>query len=716
MREVVVFLFAALLAIAADPKPVTPAAAAEYRRPSGVDPVWSPDSKSFVFRDGQAIRLYDIASRQTRELVALKALTERAAEPAKPSRFHWENRGIREREMQWLPSAKAIVALAKGDLFLVYVADGKVEQLTRTAEIEHDPKVSPDGTRVAYQLNHDLWVLDIAPRKIHRLTFGGAELVRNAELDWVYPEELALSTAYWWSPDSKRIAYLQFDLTAVMSYPHADLTGLRPVAEAERFPQAGTPNPRVRLGVVGAAGGKTRWLTEVGSDQLLARVDWIPESQLVSVIRLNRIQNRMEVFSINATSGKMQPVLKESDKTWVNLDDDYRYLSPTELIWSSERTGGFSHLYLVKAGTAEAKPITSGNWVVTGLACVDEGERRLYYLSTEPSPLERQLWTVKFDGTDKRRLSTEPGTHSASFSPDCKYYVSTHSSISEPPRAAVFTSAGTHEKTLKERDEKIREEYTILDSKFVQAPAKDGDHFWARLIKPANFDASRKYPAVVMVYGGPHAQMVVNAWKGLEWEQALAHKGFVVWALDNRGSNYRGHVWESRVYRRFGKQELADQLEGIEFLNAQGFVDPKRIGIYGWSFGGFMTLYSLLNAPETFKAGIAGAPVTDWRNYDSIYTERYLGLPSENDEGYRLSSPVHQAANLRSALMLVHNFEDDNVLFQHTLKMMDALQRAGKQFDLLLYPQKTHHVSGTVRKQMLESMTSFFLRHLGADK
>lgn len=705
-----IWLLGLILAAAGTAKqPVTPAVAAEYRTPSAPDAIWSPDSRLVVWREEGILRMFDTRGRTQRELVSWKTLEDRAAEPPKPEAFHWTNRGVKERPVQWFPEADRLLLAANGDLFLLTIATGEAKQLTKTASVEADPKLSPDGRRVAFRVDHDVWVLEVASGKRVRLTSGGTELVRNGELDWVYPEELGLSTAYWWSPDGRRVAYLQFDLTGVMSYPHADLTGLRPVAEAQRFPQAGTPNPKVRLGVVEATGGRTRWLAEAGPDDLMGRVEWMPDSATLAIIRLNRVQDRILVQAVSASGGKPREMLRETDRWWVNLKDDYRFLDSGQLLWGSDRSG-FRHLYL--GSPSDLKPVTSGEWEVTEISCVDTVRRRVFFLSTEPDPLERQLWMIGLDGTGKKRLSQEKGTHAVSFAPDCSKYVGTHSSISQPPRVSLFASTGQEEVVLRDRDTTVPTQYHLVPSEFVTVSARDGAQFRARLLKPAGFEAGRRYPAVVMVYGGPHAQRVVDRWSGLDWEQALAQKGFVVWLLDNRGSAFRGHAWEGKLYRRFGKQELEDQLEGIEYLKSLGFVDPQRVGVYGWSYGGFLTLYSLLNAPGQFKAGIAGAPVTDWRQYDTVYTERYLGLPSENEANYKASSPVHQAANLESALLLVHNFEDDNVLFQHTLRMMDALQKAGKPFDLMIYPQKAHGVTGSLRKHMLEGMTAFFERHL----
>ena len=548
-------------------------------------------------------------------------------------------------------------------------------------------------------------MLDIATRKSKPLTRGGTDLLRNGELDWVYPEELELSTAYWWSPDSRRIAYLQFDVSRVLTYPHGDLTQLRPVYEPERYPQAGTENPKVRLGIVAVNGGATKWvdLPELEGGRLVARVDWLPDSSGVAVALLDRVQKELRWIR---TDGKtVTRIYAQQDPAWINFKDDYRFLTKSARMLLGAERPDFRHLYW---NASEPVAITQGDWEVTGLDCVDETNELIYYSSTESSPLERQLYRVKFDGSGKTRLTAGRGTHSISMPGSCSAFIDTHSSLIAPTRRTLHSADGKLLATLTEGEV----QFELLPTELTTFRGAAGTLFHARLLKPAGFDPAKKYPAIVQVYGGPHAQNVRDQWRGADYDQYLAQRGFVIWQMDNRGSAGRGHAWESKLYRRFGKQELDDQVEGVKHLVSLGFVDPARVGISGWSYGGFMTLYSLFNAPERFAAGIAGAPVTDWRQYDTIYTERYLGLPQQNEDGYRASSPVFQAGKLQGKLMLMHNFEDDNVLFQHSLRMADALQKAGKPFDLMLYPQKAHSVTGPVRRHTLEAMTAFWERNL----
>jgi len=709
-----IFLLCGVLAapLFAQKKPVTIDTVIEQRHAIRTPaPVWAPDGERFVYTESGELRLYDVPAKSEKTLLSLDPLEKAAVPYPEPMRFDWENRRVDEDSVEWSHSGKQLLLSVKGDLFLFSLDSGKWKQLTATPEPERDPKLSPDGARVAFRRAHDLYTLEIATGEVTRLTDDGASTLLNGELDWVYPEELDLGTAYWWSPDSKRIAYMQFDIAREFVYPHVALGGLRAILEPQRYPQAGTANPDVRVGVIPATGGVTRWM-ELGDTRgsLIARVHWTPDSTRLAIERMNRVQDHLDLLLADASAGTAQPILSEADPYWINHNDLFHFLSDGEFLWGSERSG-FCHLYLYSPDGKLRKQITEGNWEVTDLAGVDEAHQKIYYVSTEVSPLERQLYSVKLNGRDRARISEGAGTHKISLSPSAKYYLDDYSSLNTPPRSTLHSIGGDEWSVFRQPDRSLAS-YALSPSEVVTFQAHDGTLLYGRLIKPVNFRAGEKYPAVVIVYGGPDEQLVRDAWQGAEWAQVLAAHGFAVWQMDNRGSSGRGHAFEAPLYRRLGKTELADQLDGLHYLLAQGFVDPARVGIYGWSYGGFMTLYSLLNAPDAFRAGIAGAPVTNWRNYDTIYTERYLGLPSENAQGYRASSPVEYASKLKAKLLMVDNLEDDNVLFQNIFQMAQALEQAGKVFDMVVYPQKTHGVSGTDQRQLLEETTDFFEKNL----
>lgn len=710
-------LLSALFAsfVFAQKKPITIETLVEHGAAGHGDfstPLWAPDGKRFAHFQANHVMLYDVASKSEKELLTLDALEKAAIAPPEAERFDWQNRRVSENSLEWSSSGKQMLVSVNADLFLVTVDSGKWEQLTATPAAERDPKLSPDGTRVAFRRGHDLYSLEIGSRKLTRLTLDGGPTLLNGELDWVYPEELDLGTAYWWSPDSKQIGYLQFDTAREFVYPQVALTGPRAIAEPERYPQAGTPNADVHLGVVPATGGVTRWMNLGDArDTLLARVYWTPDSSALVAKRYNRVQNELDLLLADAARGTSRTILHESDPHWLNNNDLFEFLSNGDFIWGSERDG-FQHLYVYGLDGKQRRRLTEGNWEVTEIAGIDEEHGKLYFVSSEASPLERQLYSIGLNGRDRKRISQGAGTHSISMSPAMDYFLDGFSSLTEPPRRTLRKMDGAEWAAYRPPDHRWTDEYEILPIEQVNFKGSDGTTFYGNLIKPANFKAGEKYPLVVMVYGGPGAQSVRNAWAGATWEQVLAQRGFAVWQMDNRGSAGRGHAFETPIYHRTGKTELADQLEGIRYLTGQGFVDPARVGMYGWSYGGYMTLYSLLNAPDVFRAGIAGAPVTSWRNYDTIYTERYMGLPSENAEGYKGSSPLEYADKLQGRLLMLHNIEDDNVLFQNTMQMVEAFEKAGKLFDQMIFPQKTHGVGGVMRKEILEKQTDFFERNL----
>ncbi|HKE22806.1 MAG TPA: S9 family peptidase [Bryobacteraceae bacterium] len=681
--------------------------------------VWMPDGKSFLFRQGRNLMAYDPATKSSKLLMSLEALDAAAVKPPdEEGAMDWTNRRAgRGGGIALSAGGKELLYNSNGDLFLIHLDTAKWDQLTATPAREMDGVLSPDGKAVAFHRGLDLYVLDVASKKETRLTTGGSETLRNGTLDWVYPEELSLSTAFWWSPDSKSIAYLQFDTSQEPMYPHEDVLKTRALYEPERYPQAGENNAAVRLGVVPATGGATHWydVGDTRDNYLIARAGWMPGSRALYVLRLNRVQNHNEMLAIDVESGARSTIFTESDPYWINLHGDIQFLGDGKsFLWTSERgDGGYRHIFMYSNDGKQMHQITKGAWEVTGIDGVDEEAKRIFYTSDEPSHLEQHLYSIGFDGQNKRQLTKEPGTHMISMGPGGKYYIDTWSSLTEPSRSVLHSGDGTELGVYHEPDRRQTNEYDILPTEIVNFKTPDGVTLYGRLIKPPGYQAGKKYPVVISVYGGPGVGLPVhNSWQGITIDQVLAHKGYVVWQSENRGGVGRGHAFEAAIYHKLGVTELADQVAGVKYLIAQGIADPERIGIHGWSYGGFMTANAMLNAPDVFKAGFSGAPVTSWMNYDTIYTERYMGLPKDNPDGYRDTALPPKAKNLKGKLMLVHNFEDDNVLFQNSLQLTSALQLAGKQFEYMLYPQKSHGVTGPASQQMNQMMLDFFDRAL----
>lgn len=715
MPRLILFLLLLIPPVLGQKKPVTLESLHPAKKSVESAPIWAPDGKTFLFEQNRSLRIYNPATKTSKELASLDALDAAAVKSQDDGAFDWKNRYVESGDTEFSASGKEVLYSTGGDLFIIHVDTGKWQQLTKTQQAEQDAKMSPDGKMVAFRRGFDLYTLEISSGKETRLTHDGSDTLLNGELDWVYPEELELGTAYWWSPDSKSIAYLQFDTSREPIVPHEDVLGVRARYEPERYPQAGENNADVHLGVVRAAGGATRWLEagDTRNSYLIARAGWMPDSRSVYLVRMNRVQNRLELFSIGVESNVPTGILREADPYWINLDGDVRFLKDGKrFLWTSEKDG-YRHIYLYSNDGTRSKQLTRGDWEVRTIVAVDEKDGRVLYTSTEASPLEQHLYSVKFDGSDKQRLDKTDGIHHVSAGSGAAYYLDTYSTLKSPWKTTLHAGDGTELGIYRDADTKQADEFEILPTEIVKFKGPGGEELYGRLIKPAGFQAGKKYPVIVNVYGGPGVMLPVhNSWAGLSMDQVFAHKGYLVWQSENRGGQGRGHRFETAIFRNLGAAELADQVAGVKYLVSLGFADEKRIGIHGWSYGGFMTLNALLNAPDVFRCGISGAPVTSWVNYDTIYTERYMGLPKENADAYKNTALPPKAANLKAKLMLVHNYEDDNVLFQNSLQMTNALQNAGKQFEYMLYSQKTHGVSGLAADQMNASMLDFFERNL----
>jgi dipeptidyl-peptidase-4 len=718
---VLVVLAPALPAQTAQRRPVTLEAYEQWRsraRAVPGEPVWSPAGTSFAYRENGQLLIYDVPGRRARPLARLNEMTASAAVPPASDGDPWENRRVRSAAISWSPRGNQILYATAGDLFAIDATTGKWRQLTRTPATEADPKFSPDGSHVAFRRAWDLYTLELASGKETRLTSNGSDTLRNGGVDWVYPEELDLGTAYWWSPDSRSILYLQFNTSVEPQYPHASLLDGKPAYQPQRYPQAGDNNALIRPGVVSAAGGPTKWL-DVGDtvkSYLIARAGWTPDSRHVWVARTNRVQNQLEMLLFEAAGGGSKIVYHEADPFWINVEGDPLFLGDSSaFLWTSERDG-FRHLYLVPLDRGKPKQLTQGPWQVTAISCLDLSGGQVFYVSTEASVAsssgERQLYRVALDGTGKRRVTAASGTHRVSMGPGCGNFLDTHSSLQSPPETTLRSSDGALESVFRPASRAALDELDLQIPEIVSFEGPGKTMLYGRLIKPPGFDPSRKYPLIVDVYGGPHEQSARDAWAGVTLDQVFANRGFLVWQMDNRGTSGRGHAFETAVYRNLGKVEREDQRAGVEHLIALGIVDAARIGVQGWSYGGFMTLNLLLNAPDLFRAGFAGAPVTDWRNYDTIYTERYMGLPADQADGYRESALPARASRLAGRLMIAHNVEDDNVLFQNTLQLADALEAAGKQFEMQVYAGRGHAVTGQNSRQMDAAMVDFFERSL----
>lgn len=598
----------------------------------------------------------------------------------------------------WSPRGDALLLSGGNDLFVFDVAKRAIRRLTTGKEEERSPAFSPDGSKVAFARANDLFVLDLATGAEARITTDGSPDRFNGVFDWVYEEELAgrNTRAYAWSPDSQALAFLSLDESRVPRFPHVDLLELHPPVEEQRYPRAGDPNPVPTLYVAelvddGPNPRIRRIALPEGRYEYVPRLGWVPGTRSVWFQLLDRAQTRLELVRYDLDRDVAVTLLVDEDPAWINLHDDLRFLGDGSFLWSSEKKG-FRHLFLHDATGREVRQLTSGSWEVLSLEAVDEKAGMATFVANEASPLGRGVYRVGLDGKNFARVTHGAGVHRATVSPDGRWVVDSYSELTRAPIVRLVAADGRIVRVLAANEHPEIEKYRISKPELVRIPGPRGKELMGLVTKPLDIQPGTRYPVVVYVYGGPHSQSVQNGWPGRSGliAQVLAARGFVTFVVDGRGTAGRGRDFERALLRRFGKVELEDQLAGIAWLKKQKYVDPKRIGIWGGSYGGFMTIYAMANAPGMFRSGVAIASVTDWRLYDSIYTERYLKLPADNPEGYKDSSPVHQAATLDGRLLLIHGTADDNVHWHNTLMMADQLVRAGKDYELQLYAGATH--------------------------
>ncbi len=626
-------------------------------------------------------------------------------EPFKIGTYHWDKEG------------RKILFTFHGDLFTLDAGSGRIERHTETDSDEDDPALSPDGTRVAYSRDHDMYVLDLDTHEEIRLTTTGCDSVLNGKLDWVYMEELFTRgnvKAFWWSPDGERIAFLEIQEHPVPEFPLVDWIPVHATHELQHYPKAGDPNPIVRVGIARAEGGDIAWSDiDTSDDSYIARVYWLGDSRAVAIEKLNRNQDRLSVLFASARTGTTELVFEETSDTWINVTYlRHYYENKRQFLWGSERDG-HSHLYLYNLDGTVIRQVTSGAWEVTALCGVDEDDGRIYFTANEGDVLERHLYSIDEKGKKLKRITKEEGFHRSTLSPDNKYYIDRHHSHKRPVEVAVYSVKG---KKLFDVGDMAGERFRSVDRPVQEffTFENDGREYQCMMFKPLDFDPSKQYPVIVYTYGGPGAQVISKSWsRNHLWHGMMAQRGFLVFAMDNRGAAGYGKAWEDPLLKSMGTVELEDQVAGVEYLKSLPYVDGDNIGIWGWSYGGYMTLMALFKHGDVFKAGTSVAPVSDWRLYDSIYTERYMKLPQDNEDGYDAGSALTHVDGFEGELLLMHGDADDNVHFQNTVKTVQELIHAGKDFDLMIYPQKHHGISGTKeRKFLYNKMTRFFERHL----
>lgn len=608
---------------------------------------------------------------------------------------------------------------SKAEFYIYDIASKKLTKLSDGGKQLY-ASFSPDAKRVAFARENNMFVTDLSNMQETQITTDGKfNAIINGYADWVYEEEFSFAKGFHWSPDGKKIAFYTFDEANVPEFNMQMWGELYPQDNKFKYPKAGEANSTVKISVYDVNSGKTvKMDTGNEADIYIPRIKWTNDANLLSIQKMNRLQNTLEILHANATTGKTSVVLKETDKAYIDITDDLTYLKDGKYFIHSSEVKGYNHLYLYSMNGKLVRQITDGNWEVSEYVGYDEKNDRLYYMSTEVSPLERHLYSISSKGKKKTRLTDKSGTHRVNMSNDFTYYLDYYSAANAVPTVSLHTAKDGKLIKVLEENEKLKntlEQYNLAKQEFFTMNTPEGTKLNGWMIKPIDFDPNKKYPVLMFVYGGPGSQTVTNSWGGSNylWYQVLADKGLIVVSVDNRGTGARGADFKKVTYANLGKYEIEDQIEAAKWLGNQSYVDKNRIGIWGHSFGGYMTLLGLTKGEGVFRAGISVAPVTNWRFYDTIYTERYLKTPQENAAGYDDNSPLFFADKLKGELLLIHGTGDDNVHFQNAVAMQDALIDANKQFESFYYPNRNHGIyGGNTYMHRFTMMTDFLERNL----
>ncbi len=603
-----------------------------------------------------------------------------------------------------------------------YIWDIKTEKLSKLSNggKQRLAAFSPSGNKVAFVRDNNLFIKDLNSNKENQITSDG--LLNNiiyGTTDWVYEEEFSFTNAFFWSPNGDKLAYYRFDESKVKEFDMVLYDSLYPTLYKYKYPKAGEDNSIIGIYVYDLNSAKTTAM-DIGkeTDIYIPRIKWTMDNDILAIERMNRLQNKFEILLVNAKTGKSNVVYKEENKYYIEItDDQLTFLKDGKHFVVTSDKDGYNHIYLYKLDGTLIKQLTSGKWDVTELKGIDENKKIIYYISAEESPINRALYSVKLDGTGKIKLSKKTGTNDARFSETYKYFINDWSDVNTPSYISINKVDGKEIKALVENKDLINltKEYGFTSTEFFTFKTSDGVELNGWMIKPPYFDANKKYPVLMNVYGGPGVQTVQNSWGyfDLAWHQMLAQKGYIIVSVDNRGTGARGADFKKCTYGQLGKLESNDQIEAAKYLGTLSYVDKTRIGIWGWSYGGYMTALCLTKGADYFKTGIAVAPVTNWRYYDNIYTERYMGLPKDNASGYDENSPVNFAKKLKGNFLLIHGTADDNVHFQNSMMLSNALIKANKQFDEFFYPNRNHNISGGYsRYHLFKKMTDFILEKL----
>lgn len=609
----------------------------------------------------------------------------------------------------------------RAEYFIYDVTSKSVKKLSANGKQSY-ATFSPDGSNVAFVRGNNLFYVTLNDmREVQITTDGKFNEIINGSTDWVYEEEFGFTTAFFWSPDNNKIAYYRFDESKVKEYNMQKWNqgALYPTDYKFKYPKAGEANSTIDIFIYDLA-TQQKMKADLGTnkDIYIPRVMWTKDANTLSIRRMNRLQNNLEILHMNALTGALNTVLTETSKTYVDINDDLTYLDDKKHFIHATEMNGYNHLYLYTVEGKLVRQITTGTWEVTRFIGLDEKTKIVYYQSAEVSPLERHLYSISLDGKKKVKLSSEAGTHTANMSNDFQFYIHYYNSAAQPNTVRLVATKGNKLIKVLEKNESLQStvaEYGIVAKEFFTFNTVDGQMLNGLFMKPKDFDASKKYPVLIYQYSGPGSQNVSNSWGGghFYFHQMLVQKGYIVAVVDTRGTGFRGEAFKKMTYKQLGKYELEDHVAAAKYLSTLSYVDGSRLGIWGWSYGGYMSSLAMTNGGGVFKMGMAVAPVTNWRYYDTVYTERYLQTPQENASGYDNNSPSTHAAKLQGNFLLIHGTGDDNVHFQNSVVLEEALINAGKQFRSFYYPDKHHGIQGgKTRQHLYTQMLNYVVENL----
>lgn len=681
------------------------------------------DGKHYTRLEGNQIKQYDLTTGKFTKVLfdgTNKVVEQYSDEGQTEVPLKIDSYTFSEDESKMLISTGTEAIYRRSSKAHAYVLDMKTGNLMNVATggKQMYTNFTTKADKVAYVRNNDLYMTSLANGKEQRITKDGKwNHIINGSADWVYEEEFSMAQSFQWSPDGSKIAFLRFDESQVKEFTmQLYHDGMYPKHETFKYPKVGEDNAVVTVHIFDVATGKITKV-DTGDAEYFPRIFWTNNSDQLVVFKMNRHQNELELLLTDAATGKTSMLLKETDEYYIDIHDNLRFLEDGKhFLWTSEKDG-YNHIYLYNMDGTLKKQLTKGNFDVTGFYGYDEKNKLVFYQAAEDSPMERQVYCVDLKGKKNKKITSAAGTNNAQFSSTFDYYVTTHSTANEPSSYTVYNRKGKKLRVIEDNAgiQTLQQTYGTTPVEFFNFKTSEAVELNGYMIKPPNFDANKKYPVFMYVYGGPGSQTVQNSFGGFNywWFQMLAQKGYLVVSVDNRGTGARGAEFKKMTYLQLGKYETMDQIEAAKYLGGLSYVDKERIGIFGWSYGGYMSSLCLFKGADVFKTAIAVAPVTNWKWYDTIYTERYMRTEEDNPEGYKNNSPVYFANLMKGNFLLVHGLADDNVHVQNSMEMVSALVKAGKQFDSYFYPNRNHGIyGGNTRHHLYTKMTNFILENL----